>query len=73
MSIIIYVALLNEGTEVLRPVKAVKVDNRRYKIIDNDDYNPDLEEWEFEPGSFVECRMDVRSGQKILVAMHRCG
>ena len=46
----IYVALLDEGIDVWRPVEAQKVSSDTYLIVDQD-YDPRTERWEFEPGN----------------------
>jgi hypothetical protein len=48
----IYVALLNEGVDVWRPVHAVPLDGDLYRI---EDSVPVEEDWEFPPGSVVRC------------------
>lgn len=50
---LVYVRLLGEGTVVFRPVKAVFLGPCEYKILPLDDYDPEEEEWEFAPGTFV--------------------
>ena len=64
----IYIPLLNEGTSVVRPTQGVKLSERVYRVLPTQDYDPDDEEWEFPPGSVVECTREIRSGQEILVA-----
>ena len=51
----IYVALLDEGTDVWRPAPARKVGESTYEILRPADYDPEDETWEFPPGSIVEC------------------
>ena len=53
--IIIYIQLLNEGTDCYRPVRAVKLGNieNAYKILEDNIYDREDEEWEFEPGTNV--------------------
>jgi hypothetical protein len=63
----IYVALLDEGIDVWRPVEAQKLSRDRYLIVDQA-YDPGIERWEFEPGSVVRCRKEKRDGRSILVA-----
>lgn len=55
----IYVALLNEGVDVWRPVDAVPTGQNAYRILGE---VPALEEWEFPPGSTVRCESKVLSG-----------
>jgi hypothetical protein len=63
----IYVALLDEGIEVWRPVAARRVSDDTYLIADQD-YDRDAETWEFEPGTVVRCRKEQRDGRQILIA-----
>jgi hypothetical protein len=53
---VIYVRLLNEGTEVSRPTEAVAVGAGLFKILATPDYDPEDEKWEFPPGSIVRRR-----------------
>jgi hypothetical protein len=63
----IYVALLDEGIDVWRPVEAQMLSPDTYLIVDQD-YDPRTERWEFEPGTAVRCRKENRHGRQILVA-----
>jgi hypothetical protein len=63
----IYVALLDEGIDVWRPVEAERLSPDRYLIVDQG-YDPAAERWEFEPGTVVQCREENRDGRTILVA-----
>ena len=63
----IYVALLDEGIDVWRPVEAQKLSHDRYLIVDQA-YDPGIERWEFQPGSVVRCRKEKRDSRSILVA-----
>jgi hypothetical protein len=67
----IYIPLLNEGTNVCRPTKAVRVGGTRFKVLATPDYSPETEEWEFPPGSVVECRVEKRENRDVLVARSR--
>lgn len=52
MEQIIYVKLLDEGTIVYRPVKALRLDNDLFKILDS----PLADEiWEFQFNDIVHC------------------
>lgn len=70
----IHVALLDEGVEVWRPVAARKIAADTYLILDQD-YDRDVENWQFEPGTVVRCRKEQRNGRQIVVATEeaRCG
>lgn len=57
----IHVRLLDEGAEVFRPTDAVDLGEGRFEIQATDDYDPELERWEFVPGSVV--RTGLRSDE----------
>jgi hypothetical protein len=67
--VIIYVSLLDEGTNVWCPVEAVHVRNDVYQIVE---VNSDTENtrWAFETGAKVTCRPTLTNDRKetILVA-----
>jgi hypothetical protein len=65
----IYVKLLNEGTEVYRPVPAKRISESVYFIPDTATYNADDETWEYPPGSRVQVTQRLLSGQLKLVAI----
>jgi hypothetical protein len=69
--LVVSVPLLNEGTSVVRPTQGVKLGDNVYRVLPTRDYDPDDEEWEFPPGSVVECILETRDGQEILVARKR--
>ncbi|MBD9358338.1 hypothetical protein [Methylomonas albis] len=63
------VALVNEGTEVWRPVRAVPFDGETY-LISPDQLIPDDEEWQFLPGQVVRCiHKPFSSGKSAWVAV----
>jgi hypothetical protein len=66
---IVFVKLLDEGTDVLRPVPATKILNGVYKLLATDDYDPEFETWEFPPGSKVRCEHQKLDFEIILVAV----
>lgn len=68
---IVYVALLNEGTPVWRPTRAVDLGKGLYRLLPTDDYDSADEEWEFLPGTIVKCALETREGEKILVVRER--
>jgi hypothetical protein len=62
----IYVALLNEGIDVWRPVSAKALGDGEFQIIGN---VPSDEEWQFAPGTRVRCKdMVFENGERGLVA-----
>lgn len=67
----LYIPLLNEGTEVLRPATGRFVGPDVVRVDVPGDYAPDVEEWEFPPGSEVRCIAEFRDGRQILVARSR--
>jgi hypothetical protein len=67
----IYVPLLNEGIDVLRPTTGVVLDADVVQVRPTVDYDPTIEEWEFPPGSKVRCVSETRGDRKVLVARHR--
>lgn len=69
--VVVYVPLLNEGTDVVRPVTSVRLGPDVYQLHVPDEYDPDLEEWEYPPGSTVQCVEESREGKTILVARRR--
>ena len=71
MTTTIYIPLLNEGTPVSRPTEGKLVSGRIYEVIATDDYDSDLEEWEFPPGTTVECKIEIEDGKEFLKAVRR--
>lgn len=67
----LYIPLLNEGTNVFRPTTGVVLDQDVFRVEPTTDYDPELEEWEFPPGSQVRCVRETRGGNEILVARQR--
>ena len=63
----IYLYLLNEGTDVWRPVEAQHLGEDRYRILSENE-EPDDEEWQFPSGAVVRCRQQRLSGGDRLVA-----
>ncbi|MCW5625559.1 MAG: hypothetical protein KIT73_12675 [Burkholderiales bacterium] len=69
MSIWVYVALLDEGTECWRPVQAEHLAENTYRLSGR---IPDEEVWAFQPGDEVLCREHVfADGKRGLVAYAR--
>jgi len=64
----IYVGLLDEGTDVWRPVEAEELDNGRFRII-SENSSPDDERWEFPQGSVVRCERRHLSEGPVPVAV----
>ena len=67
----IFVRLIGEGTDVLRPAQAIVLPNGLYRLEQPVDYVPEDEEWQFLPGTTVSCEPQTHEGESILVAfMH---
>ncbi len=64
----IYVKLLNEGTEVYRPVPAQRISDSVYLIGHSATYDAADETWEYPPGSRVQVTPRMLSGELKLVA-----
>jgi len=69
----IFVPLLNEGTDVLRPTQGRVLGADEIQVLPTSDYDPAIEEWQFPPGTRVRCEREVRSGRELLVARQRIG
>lgn len=64
---IIYMQLLNEGTDVWRPVEATHLSGDLYRV---DESIPANEEWVFPQGAIVRCeRTSVKEGLSDLTAV----
>jgi hypothetical protein len=70
MSETIYMPLLNEGTEVWRPVAAIPLGDGRYRVAGE---MPEDEEWEFLPGDAVIGRARFFGGEQRIVAVEKIG
>lgn len=67
----IFIPLLNEGTDVLRPTQGLMLGSDEVQILATPDYDPTVEEWEFPPGSKVRCIKEIKGDRELLVARHR--
>ena len=65
---VIYVRLFDEGTVVYRPVEAVWLSATTARLPELPDYDPDDENWEFEPGSVVRVERRLLEGKEVSVA-----
>lgn len=63
----VFVRLLDEGTDVMRPVPACLISEGIYELLKTDDYDPEFEIWEFLPGQRVRC--ESRGAEAALVAV----
>ena len=66
----IYVALLDEGVDVWRPVQAERLSGNAYRIL-SQPYDRSIESWQFEPGDVVLCEMVESSEGRILAATRK--
>lgn len=62
----IYMPLLDEGTEVWRPVEAMKITDLGYMVTENPQFEG---EWAFQPGHILRCEERQLSGETQLVAV----
>lgn len=66
----VYISLLEEGTDTLRPTQAVALGDNVYELLPTPQYDPENETWEFLPGTKVVCEeQDHFMAGKILVAI----
>lgn len=68
MESIIYVKLLDEGTLVHRPIRAIEVKSNIFKIVDEP---PDDEVWEFTYNDLVQCSNTSLSADLRMVAIKK--
>lgn len=64
----IYIPLIDEGTEVIRPTFGVSLGSGTYRVLATPAYDPDDEHWKFPPGSVVRCTREMREGSEVLLA-----
>jgi hypothetical protein len=67
----IFVRLIDEGVDVWRPVRAERLDDDVYRIIDQP-YDRDVETWQFGPGDVVVAEPISSSDGQILAATRLC-
>jgi hypothetical protein len=67
----IYVYLLDEGTDVWRPVEAEHVGGEQYRIL-SANADPEDEHWQFQTGEVVRCETRKLSEGTHLVAVQAC-
>ena len=66
----IYVALLDEGVDVWRPIQAERLSGNTYRIL-SQPYDRSVEAWQFEPGDVVLCEIVESSEGRILAATRK--
>ena len=64
----IYISLLDEGTEVIRPTYGEALGNDIFRVLPTNDYDPEIESWQFLPYSLVECISQIREEEEIFLA-----
>lgn len=67
---IIYVALIDEGVDVWRPVTAEHLGKAVYRIAEQP-YDRATEHWEFQPGDEVVCILTASETGPMLTALRR--
>ena len=69
---VVYVRLLDEGTDVWRPVRATALPDGTFRLLQPSGYDPDVETWEFPPFTKVRCvARKFADGGEGLVALAR--
>ncbi|HEY1300601.1 MAG TPA: hypothetical protein VGF07_08885, partial [Stellaceae bacterium] len=53
--VVVYVRLLEEGTDVWRPVRATALSDGTFRLLKTNSYDPNAEKWEFPPSTTVRC------------------
>src|SRR6266446_9394539 len=67
---VVYVRLLDEGTDVWRPVRATALPDGTFQLAEPDGYDPEAELWEFPPRARVKCASRrFADGEEGLVAV----
>jgi len=71
---VVYVRLLEEGTDVWRPVRATALPDGTFELTEPEGYDPQAELWEFPPHARVKCvAKNFADGAKGLVAVAQAG
>src|SRR5437899_12419534 len=67
---VVYVRLLDEGTDVWRPVRATALPDGTFRLLEPNGYDPKAETWEFPPLMKVRCvKRKFTDGGEDLVAV----
>ena len=70
--VVVYVRLLDEGTDVWRPARATALPDGTFRLLEPNDYDPTAETWEFPPSTKVRCvARKFTDGDEGLVAVAR--
>lgn len=65
----IYIPLLDEGLDVSRPTQGIPQGGLRYLVLPTRTYSPELETWQFLPGTVVTCIDKESNGRSIKLAV----
>ena len=65
---LIFIPLLNEGTDVLRSTLAEHIEADIYRVLPADNYDPEDEAWMFLPYTLVKCKKENHRGEYIFIA-----
>jgi hypothetical protein len=70
--VVVYVRLLDEGTDVWRPARATALPHGTFRLLEPNGYDPNVETWEFLPSTKVRCvPRKFTDGDESLVAVAR--
>ena len=71
---VVFVRLLDEGTDVWRPVHATRLPDGTYELAEPEGYDSNAESWEFPPHAKVRCvAKRFADGEKGLIAVTQVG
>lgn len=66
----VYITLLEEGTDTIRPTQAENLGEGLYKLLPTPWYDPEDEIWEFVPGTVVKVKKEKDfHGNGVLLAV----
>ena len=67
----IFIPLLDEGTNVVRPTLGEKIRENIYRILPTDNYDSEDEKWKYLPGTVVRCEIQKWEGKELFVAVEQ--
>lgn len=67
--VVIYVRLLDEGTDCRRSTRATELGAGLYRLLPTADYDPEDETWEFSPDSVVRVKQEGSGSEVVLLAV----
>jgi len=68
----VFVRIFDEDGSMLRPVPAENLGNLKFRLLEPPEgYDQLVEEWEFPPGTVVECRIGWKDHPDIIIALRR--